>query len=432
MNPLVSKYKNELNLGICLIGSNLNLLVVRGFAPLNFLADISQADVFDEIRNPNGTQRELSKPKAEQALEYAMESEFVANMADPRSFPEVILNVRDVSVISVLEKGNVWDFNSFIDSKSDETILVDLKVNVDKLIWPKKEYDPQIARVDGNHRLAYSESDFGSDEDNEDLPSVPFAIFIGLSTLQERKLFEDINSNQKGMDASITQSFRMDASSDFQLISEPKNRALWMAKYLSKDGNAFEGKVFSGGSTKGVKEKYGEVPPVKINSLRRAITLTMSTADELDALYFPPLEPGEDIGSEAYKNKLLNSAQDYVELLNRYWQAVKNAYPDAWQNRKDYILMQSIGLEGFSYLAAKIITERFHEKAVAQKDFDVALEDFADKFKLDRDNFKGVAGAGGGRHVFNLAINAVSKNNSQVSVVRKRLGLNQTFLSTDE
>jgi hypothetical protein len=107
--------------------------------------------------------------------------------------------------------------------------------------------------------------------------------------------------------------------------------------------------------------------------------------------------------------------------LNRYWNAVKHAYPEAWQNRKDFILLQSIGLEGFSYLAADIIQERFLENQFSQEDFNALLENYAQNFKLDRSLFEGIAGAGGGKKVYGDALRAMEQKDPQVTVLRKKI-----------
>jgi hypothetical protein len=48
----------------------LGVNVYRGFANLADLADISKADIYDQQRNPKGTQRDLSPAHARDAYEY--------------------------------------------------------------------------------------------------------------------------------------------------------------------------------------------------------------------------------------------------------------------------------------------------------------------------------------------------------------------------
>src|SRR4051794_26569646 len=77
---------------------NLDTKCYRGSAQLAHLALISQADVFDQVTNPNGLQRDLSPKHASDAYEYV-------NAAPkdglPRAFPEVVLNVRDKKFVEI-------------------------------------------------------------------------------------------------------------------------------------------------------------------------------------------------------------------------------------------------------------------------------------------------------------------------------------------
>ena len=94
-DDLVRRRGAVLDLGPCLIGENLNLLVLRGFARLDELADISAPDVFDMVANTKGTQRALKPKHASESFEYAMEALNQPPENEPRCFPEVILNARD-------------------------------------------------------------------------------------------------------------------------------------------------------------------------------------------------------------------------------------------------------------------------------------------------------------------------------------------------
>src|SRR5438046_1736207 len=74
-------------------GKVLGVDVYRGFAPLCELANISHADVYDQKKNPTGTQRDLSPKHAKDAYDYVR--------ARPLAFwPEVFLCARDPKVIS--------------------------------------------------------------------------------------------------------------------------------------------------------------------------------------------------------------------------------------------------------------------------------------------------------------------------------------------
>ena len=49
-NILIEKYGQEIDLGVCLIGKNLNIFTLRGFSNLELLAEISGGDVYDDVR----------------------------------------------------------------------------------------------------------------------------------------------------------------------------------------------------------------------------------------------------------------------------------------------------------------------------------------------------------------------------------------------
>src|SRR5580658_9929940 len=83
-------------------GKNLDTQCYRGSAPLGHLALISQPDIFDQVNNPNGLQRDLSPKHASEAYEYVHRSK---NSEYPRAFPEIVLNVRDKRVLKLDENG---------------------------------------------------------------------------------------------------------------------------------------------------------------------------------------------------------------------------------------------------------------------------------------------------------------------------------------
>lgn len=65
----------------------LGVNVYRGFANLADLADISKADIYDQEKNPKGTQRDLSLKHARDAHEYVKNT-------DLGFWPEVFLCAR--------------------------------------------------------------------------------------------------------------------------------------------------------------------------------------------------------------------------------------------------------------------------------------------------------------------------------------------------
>ena len=429
MSDIRTKYGKHIPLGKVVLGKNLNLWVIRGFAPMDLLAEISSADVYDEFKNPQGTQRDLTKSHSQDALNYALESENVSSQADPRAFPEIILNARDADLIELSsdDKSHFpFDFDSLEGVEDFDGVVLNLRIKTENFIWPKPAYSPQISRVDGNHRLFQAEIFEEYDEDgNEFLPSIPFSMFVGLSPIQERKLFKDINANQKGMESAFLDTIVHSQSDELTLLSDPKTRALVIAKRLTQPGFAFEGKVFTGGSRKGAKEKFGEVPPIKLNALKRAVQTTLKKADRFTADQFPS---GVELGQEmelSQKRKLQAGVDATTQILDRYWKAVSYAYPEAWQNRKDYILLQSIGLEGFSLLASRIIENLVYElRKWEQTDFSGVLQKLSQNFSLDKSDFVGIAGAAGASEVCLRATKKLSPDGQIIAVLNQSLGIN--------
>jgi DGQHR domain-containing protein len=428
MSDLRAKYGRYINLGSAVIGRNLNLWVLRGFAHMDLLSEISSADVYDEHKNPQGTQRDLTKSHSQEALDYAIGSELVSPELDPRAFPEVILNARDGAVLEVFESSRESEpisFDSLNGLQEGELKLVSIRVRTEALTWPKPPYQPQISRVDGNHRLYQAENSQEEEDENEFLPEIPFSLFVGLDAAQERKLFKDINANQKGMESAFLDTIVHSQSDEITLLTDDKTRALAIAKRLTSQGNAFDGKVFTGGSKKGAKEKYGEVPPLKLNALKRAVQTTLKKADRLVAAQLPTLGDSNELTTAEFSRKLAEGVDAITVLLDRYWKAVGYAYPEAWQNRKDFILLQSIGLEGFSLLAARIIEDLvFNVKRWEQEDFNGVLQKLAENFKLDKIAFPGIAGAAGAAEVFTQATRKLTQDVQITAVVNQSLGVN--------
>ncbi|WP_157603126.1 DNA sulfur modification protein DndB [Rathayibacter sp. Leaf299] len=413
----VSRFGSEIEIAHCILGGNLNLSVVRGFARLDLLAAVSRPDVYDQVLNPLGTQRLLEKSHATQAVEYAVSSSTVAADTDPRAFPEIILNARDRSAVSVFsadEDSSELDLISTSPAEFDPR-PVNLRIDLD-LIASDGSGLPRISRVDGNHRLSQAIPEEGDDLDT--FPVVPFALFIGLTDDQERALFRDINGTQKPMQTAHLDTIRLRLEGSSNLLQSEAGRALWLARELSESGRAFEGKVFFGGNTKGPKSVSGKVPPIRINALKGAVMTTLREAPRLEVDFL-------GIGSETSADDSVvteEQALQIVVLLDRYWVAVKKAYPVAWQDRYGFVLLQAIGLTAFSRLAGDVITELAYEKSsVQQSDFDLVLSTIAAKVDLARESFPGLAGLAGAKVLYQKLLASMTQSDVNVASVKKQL-----------
>ena len=410
----------------CIVGQNLNLLSIRGYARLDVLAAISAPDVFDQVNNPQGTQRDLDKGRSREALAYAMEAVSMESATDPRAFTEVILNVRDKAVIQIIdiESDAEVEFNSHAGINEVLSQRVEIRVNLGEMQIPAPEFDPQISRVDGNHRLS-SVLDLEAEilEDVETLPWVAFSIFVGLDPDQERAIFRDINSKQQKMETAHLDQIRLKLEGKGLLAAEKtkKEWALWVANELAAPGKPFDGLVFFGGSRRGIKAA-GIKPILKLNALRD--TVRFSIVDSVEQTFFviDPQAEAQMTAAEV-ENERLSNARMFAMLLDWYWQAVRSAFPEAWQNKRDYILFQSIGLYGFGALAARVIAMLTAENQLEPKHFDAMLSTVSRKVNLSRDNpaWEGVAGMAGGRKVLKALETALDLPGANLTALRQRV-----------
>ena len=401
-----------IDLGPCLVGRNLNLVVIRGYAHLDKLAIVSAPDVYDEYKNPLGTQRDLDKKHSAACFEYAKDAFGEDPMTDPKSFPEIILNVRLPEVIELYDiqnPENVLDFDSFSSDEEIESALVGIRVLTEAIEYPHRVANPEISRVDGNHRLS------GIDlqetfEEGALVPiiPVPFSIYVGLSAEQEVHLFKDINGEHKGMDINHLTNIKYRLEGD-ELKNSKAGRFVWLAMQLSESGRAFDGVVFKGGAKAGAKEALGKIPPIKVNTLANILKTQVSKATKTD-------------------NMFVDDPDAWLAILNNYWLAVREVFQLEWSDRSNFILLQSIGMTGFAILGATLMDTQVSEGNVTVQDFEDSLTAVKKDVDLSRtaDKWKGVAGAGGGALVGQELIKAANNQAVTRERVRKKLGMNST------
>ena len=374
------------------IGTNLNIQVLRGYATLDKLALISAADVFSQDANPEGTQRDANERHAKDVLNYALASLDAEPATEPKAFPEIILNVRDLNVVSVLgPSGEIVDFNS--SSGVNQSFVGSLRIEVEK-IDSSVTSDPQISRVDGNHRLLNVKKKI-ADEPDQEFPIIPFSMFIGLSPDQERAIFRDINGEQRPMATAHLDAIRLRLQSPQVMVQTESGQALWIAEQLQKtEDSPFYGLVFFGGDKTPFTSNGLQVPPVRINSLKTAVISTLRESQLISTITTPSDAPSSPESS-------LSDAATLTKLLTRYWNSVRRAFPEAWQDKKNYILLQSIGLQAFSRLGGVIIDDQIQSKKFAQEDFDSVMLHIAGKIDLSRTaGWEGFAGLAGTKVVF--------------------------------
>jgi DGQHR domain-containing protein len=275
--------------------------------------------------------------------------------------------------------------------------------------------------VDGNHRLSQAEDMQVDDEDG--VPSVPFSLFIGLSTRQERMIFSDINGQHVGMPAAIITSFNSAMIPADVAVTSPNSRAAWIARQLTQEGMAFYGKVHFGGASEGAREVFGAKPPLTLQGLKSAVAKTLEKSPRLVAQLFPAVDLNDPMMcTDSRKQDRVDNGMKVVVLLNRFWSAVRDSNPEAWENKKDYILLSSIGLMGFSELAGPLIEDLLLAKKTTQEaDFKAVTDHLSQKVSLHKDDYRAIAGAGGAKKVANALMEAWA--NSDISAVIAVSGL---------
>jgi DGQHR domain-containing protein len=288
-----------------ILGTCLGHRVYRGFAPIYKIAEISRADIFDQEKNPNGTQRNLSRTHARKAYDYIATSE--------RAFyPELVLNIRDSSYI---------EFNPTIED-SDFTYGV-LRFVRD----PRKSKSIVVSRMDGNHRLWFA------DGHEKGLPAIdrPVAFsFLVLGDLhQELEIFRDINDNQMGMNTSHLQNIAARLLGEKSL--KVKDPPLYIVKRLQSDERSpFYNRINEGGAVK------------------RGVTLGGLTIANLKNAI-------QDMLSRSAKLAQFPDTDAQYEVIKNYWLAVRSWIPDAWSNPTKYIVFKGVGLYAITYLGIEII-----------------------------------------------------------------------------
>lgn len=333
---------------------NLDTRCYRGSAPLAHLAVISQADVFDQDKNPDGLQRDLSPKHAAEAYDYVsreLDRDF------PRAFPEVVLNVRDKRVVEVEDITP----NSSGDEDDTRPPVSIFRLRFDRTAM--REGKVSVSRVDGNHRLYYAE---GDDQRDPVLAWAPFQLHLGLTREQERSLFVDINANQKGLNSSHLAVLRHKLTPEEQEVRDHLER--WIAKRLAESDpqSPWHGLIHLGGSKKGARTQ-GLTRPVNFASLENGVDRTIKKSQ--------------------YIHDLTDPHAQYAVIRN-FWQAVKEVFAEEWARPKDYLLLKNIGVLSMSILGGTVI-----DRCIARSTVDVGdMRDYVEQAKGRFDWSKEAAG----------------------------------------
>jgi len=336
-------------------GTNLNTPVYRGFASIKDIATISAPDTYKQDSNPDGLQRDLKEKHARDGYRYALLSQKVPDQ--PRLWPEVILNVRDRSVI--------------------EAVPVNESHNLFKIVVHEDRIDknlerPQISRTDGNHRLFYGAGDPLYDGQPLDISS-PFSLAIGLTPVQEASLFVDINDNLMRMNTSHLQHLLGRVTESEQLAKEKPT--VWIANKLVEDYKSpFHGIIYLGGE----KEK--------VQALDRRVNLAQ-------------LRTGvEMILKQSIKLRNFEEIEDKCVIIRTYFKAVARVFSQEWGDQRKYALLRGFGVWSMSIVGADII-DRCLKPNVIWREFEDQMAAYLEQIRgtIDWDAHEGDVKGYGGR-----------------------------------
>ena len=316
------------------------------------------------------------------------------------------MNVRDVSVIEITDMdGNPVSFNS-LEGMVDETEVIKLSIDLSKI--NRGNAKPQISVVDGNHRLVNAFELKRTEQDLE-FPRVSFALLVGLSEVQEAILFRDLNGRHKGMDTSHLAELNYGIEGPNILLRYLAGQANWFAHALSEKDQPFEGMIRRHANRKVFREQGLLIPPMTLKSLTSSVQKTLSKSDRLKGLL--------SAVAEADEADIIKIATAVKTPLVFYWNAVKTNFPIEWQDRKNFILLQSIGLTAFSALAAPVIEKAAAEQKFKQEDFNLMLKHVKQGVDLSKEKWPGVAGPAGAERVYAALYESFTKDMDQTTLI---------------
>jgi DGQHR domain-containing protein len=326
----------------------LGVNVYRGFLELSILSDLSKADVYDQKKNPKGTQRDLSYKHAKDAYKYIKTKDF-------GFWPEVFLCARDNKILT---------FTPISEEYPDLGIL---QIETDNVF---KSETIVISRVDGNHRLYYADGkEKGFSRINK---QVSFCLAFNLSLEEEIQLFKDINKNQKPMNTNHLDNIEVRLTEEEEL--KKLNPELFIAQKLNEDPKSpLKDRIYQGG-----KKPVGVDIPLR--GLKTGLQYMFSRSTQLMRL------PGADA--------------QYIVVRN-YFSAVKDWQPKAWLDPKEYIMLRGAGLWAICFLGAQVIDRALIRDKFKADDLLKVLQSGRAWNWGKNGDFKGYSGRGGSLEISN-------------------------------
>lgn len=298
---------------------NMGKDVFIGTSQLNLLAQVSQSDPLYQNGDGSaeGLQRTVHAGKAKKFNEYANDKK-----RNIRFCPDLTLNIRpstgaDGKEVYALEHvanlpgiGEQWKLRVFPTNFSEGGVV--------------------ISRVDGGHRLFYSDGAVGP---RKNIPSVSekvqFKLYWHLPIDQERRIFVDCNANQITMDASLNQSIEAEIHTASELIHTKP--LLWAVKQLNTDDRSLlKGLI----SMNGQKKLNGVFTyPLVSKSVNSALNQVakIDTGDDGDDPDASTLSINQLVERCKKQPKFAKeSAEKIVSRLFLIFKALNHAFGTAW------------------------------------------------------------------------------------------------------
>ncbi len=335
----------------------LGVNVYRGFAALADLAEISKADIYDQLDNPRGTQRDLSPSHARDAYEY------VKNR-DLGFWPEVFLCARKKSVVT------------FYPASPETPDLGVLEIDAKGC----KGASIAISRVDGNHRLHYGDGKQTGYSRIE--KQVSFCLAFDLSRDEEIQLFKDINKNQKRMNTSHLDGIEVRLTPEEQL--KHRTPELYIAQRLNRDPTSpLHDRIFEGG-----KKPVGVDIPLR--GLKTGIEYMLSRSTQLPHL---------------------DDAEAQYRVIRNYFDAVKKWQPKAWSTPKEYIMLRGSGLWAICFIGSQVIDRALLKGQFKASQMLTILRSGKEWDWSKKGDFKGLLGRGGALEISKLVTKKLKDEN---------------------
>ena len=191
--------------------------------------------------------------------------------------------------------------------------------------------DMTLWEVDGQHRLGGLRYAVEQNEEFGDFP-IPIVITEGLPRLDEAVLFFVVNTTQKRVPTDLAQRLIEQQMGEeafrLQIVAEGKD---WIPKatkvvdiMVTTPGHPWHGKI--------------GIPGTKVSGiLMKQVSFVTSLKPVLNTGLYASVPP-----------------EDVAQLLIRYWQALQDLYPDAFQNPDEYVIQNTVGVFPLHILAPTV------------------------------------------------------------------------------